>query len=508
MQKISFILNNLSKKYLNIILLVVIILFGSFLRFHQLDKQSYWMDEGYTINAVISAQENGITNNGSSILDSGKTYFCPMYCLPTIGISKIFNNNAFSFRILAVILGILSIILIFFVSKLLFKDNKISLLSTFFMSFSYWQIAWSRQARWYTMFLFFFWLAIFFFYKALYIDKNKISNYTFTILFTILAILTHKLAILLPFIFIFWIIFKNFKNLNKLNKKTILPIIIFLIIPFIISPQFFSNIKNIDLSYNLPYYLNFYLRNYFLFIALAIFYFFNTSKKNKHKIYFLIIPFVFYLFSLSLLTSIVHYRYLFHLTPLFFILGSAGAVDIYKNIKNNHLKNSFILSLILIFFISGQGVIKAQNFYLLEADNPKSFNRPYYAYTPQADFNQAYQVIKDNLQNNDIIISSHPHFNKIFLNRAGYWLKYDYLGFEDKVEEIKNNKEYYVGAEVIDGLANLKNITDNNSGIIVFDYMAQDNRIPPETIDFIRDNLELIFENKINIYSQIWVYRF
>ena len=104
----------------------------------------------------------------------------------------------------------------------------------------------------------------------------------------------------------------------------------------------------------------------------------------------------------------------------------------------------------------------------IERKNPKNQNRPYYAYTPQANFNKAYKYIEENYTNQDIVISSHPHFNKIFLQKPGYWLKYKYNGV--KYPLISNDKEYYVNADVIDDLSELKNITKNKHGYIVFDW--------------------------------------
>ena len=48
----------------------------------------------------------------------------------------------------------------------------------------------------------------------------------------------------------------------------------------------------------------------------------------------------------------------------------------------------------------------------------------------------------------------------------------------------------------------------NNHGCAVFDFMSIDNRIPKNEIDYITNNSELIFNNKINSYSEIWVYKF
>jgi len=47
----------------------IIIIYGLFLRVYKIDQQSYWIDEGYTLNAVLSTLEKGYP-----ILDSDKIY--------------------------------------------------------------------------------------------------------------------------------------------------------------------------------------------------------------------------------------------------------------------------------------------------------------------------------------------------------------------------------------------------------------------------------------------------
>ncbi|MCK4540386.1 glycosyltransferase family 39 protein [Candidatus Parcubacteria bacterium] len=489
---------------------LLIISWGIFIRFYQINDTPYWMDEGYTVNAVISGMENG-HNNLASILDSGKTYFCPIYCYPTEFIVKIFDNTPLAFRLLSAIAGIIFIFIIFFFAKNLF-GWRAAFLSSFFITFSYSQIAWSRQARWYTLLSVFFWLALFFFYKLLYNKRKKILNGSLVFLFTLLAILTHHIAILLPLIMLGWIVVeiilsKNKSLLKYLATGSVFTIFLVLILKFVFGITFIEAFLNkISLHYNLPYYLSFYLRNYWLLIIFSVLAVF--SFQNKKKIYFMLLPIFAYLILLSFFTNIVHYRYLFHITPAIYILASVAILDFFGKIRYIYLKYIFISAVILAFFISN-GAILPRSFYLLESDDPdKLGQRPHYAYTPQPDFNSAYAVIENNLKNNEIVISSHPHFNKIFLNRPGYWLKYDYLGIEDNVSAINEDREYYVGAKVIDDLKELKQIMQNNHGCAVFDFMSIDNRIPKNEIDYITNNSELIFNNKINSYSEIWVYKF
>jgi len=539
------------KKTTVAIILGLIVIFGLFLRFYHLGSQSYWMDEGYTINAVISAIHNGYSG-GASILDSGGKYFCPLYCYPTQIIAQLNGQNAVSYRLLAALFGALFTILAFFITKIIFKNDQAALLTAFFVSFSYWQIAWSRQARWYTMLEVFFWLAFLFFYlflnfchperrakdlilskneRPVFFRNNKYFYLALSILFTVLAIITSDLAYILPLIMLVWYFFFNktacpakLRRGAKLGGVSYLKISIaaFIAIAVIAFAEYGLGLhfiahalKNVSLHYTLPYYLNFYLRNYWLLIIIAIYGYFSADKNKKRQLTMLALPFMIYLIFLSFFTQIVHYRYLFHTTLFIYMLAAAAifnekAACPTKLRHGAKLGGGFIpLLIIILFFLSGEGVIFPKNFYFLESDNPALFNRPYYGYTPQPDFNAAYAAIKKDLKPNDIVISSHPQFTKIFLNQPGYWIKYNYLGMEDAPNTIINNREYYVGAEVIDSLDKLKQVlSEAEGGYIIFDYQSTDGRIDPKIINYIQTNLPLFFYNKINSYSQIWIYKF
>lgn len=107
----------------------------------------------------------------------------------------------------------------------------------------------------------------------------------------------------------------------------------------------------------------------------------------------------------------------------------------------------------------------------------------------------------------DIIISSHPHFNKIFLNQSGYWLGYDYLGRGTPVSK-EQVTEFYVGASVIHDLGELQKIMKTKHGFIVFDAQSIDRRIDKAIIDEIQRKGTIFFFDEKNNYSKIWVYRF
>jgi len=498
----------------SIIFIFILVILGSFFRFYQLDKEPYWMDEGYTINAVLSVQEKG-----STLLDSGNYYRCPTYCYPTAFIVKYFGNNAFSYRLLAAIAGIIFIVLIFYITKRFF-GQIVGFLASAAISLSYWQIAWSRQARWYTLFALFFWLAILFFYESLKAEhrSKKIWLLLGASLFTIVACLTHGLGYLLPFVFITWyLIEKIFIKKDFQLKKIIFYIstgitflFLFFVLDNLLNINFLKSLfNNIDLNFTLPYHLSFLFRNYWLFIIFAFFALCTKQKENTLTRYFLLFIFLAYLIPLSFLTDLIQYRYLFHITPIIIVLGILGMYDIYLLINKKWQRILFVGILIFIFFTYAGGVVYPKERYPLESDTFASVGkRAYYPYTPQPDWNKAYEFIKSNKKDSDVVISSLPHFNKIFLGIPGYWIKYNYLGLTGRESKVVNNKEFYVGAEVLNNLEEVQSFTKKNHGYIIFDFMATNNRIDPIIIQYIRDSFKSVFFNRIGSYSEVWVYKF
>jgi hypothetical protein len=191
------------------------------------------------------------------------------------------------------------------------------------------------------------------------------------------------------------------------------------------------------------------------------------------------------------------------------MLGSIGFLGVYKDIKPMYGKVILWLIVLGLFATVAGGAFIPQTYYFLESDSPSALgSRPHYAYTPQPNWNSAYAFIKANKTVEDITISSHPQFNKIFLGEAGYWIKYDYLGFDNKAQYNNDDHEYYVGAKIMDDLAELQATIMTSHGFIVFDFMSIDGRIPQDIQEYIMTNLTLVFHEKTNEYSEIWVYKF
>lgn len=506
------------KRYLVAILLCLCTLAGGYLRFEGLNRQSYWMDEGYTVNAVLSGIQNG-TERFAMILDSGERYFCPLYCLPTASLVRSLGQDPFVFRLLAAIFGLLTIPLAYAVSTRIFQHQRAAILAGVFTAFSYWHIAWSREARWYTELEWFFWLALLCFYafmdtRRVELSARPISHRRYLWLlpasiFALAAILTHPIAYALPIIFLAWFLIDQKPNLKHAAIAVAAVIAFTVFVEVGLGLDFLTeNAPRISLHNHALAYVSFYLRSAWIFIALGVYGYVRSDRRDRNRIVLLAMPFALTLIVFSFFTDVTEYRYLFHTTLGLIIIASFGAIRLIRDIRQLHWKAVAAIIIAALLLLDRHLILWPQPFYTLEADDPTTvYGRSYYAYTPQPDFRAAYETIRERLNPGDIVISSHPHFNKIFLNQAGYWLAYDYLRRDTPVPE-EMTHERYVHAEVIHDAEELRLLMQKKHGYIVFDYMSTVHRIDPSVIKTAQDLGTLIFADEINSYSKIWVYRF
>jgi hypothetical protein len=245
------------------------------------------------------------------------------------------------------------------------------------------------------------------------------------------------------------------------------------------------------------------IREYWIFILPSIYAIYFYKDKNRDIVALFVFSIITTLLTLGL-TNIVHYRYLFIITPLLYVLGSIGFITFLQNIQNKYTKSIFILILILSIFFTKHLILYPQTHYFLESDNRNTIlNKKHIAYTPQPVWNKAYNFIKENIKENEIVISSAPHFTYIFMNKSDYWINHDLWG-KDNIP----TQNRYTDAKSIMNMDGLKKVINDNHGYIILDYMVKDNRISKEMLFYIENSLEQVFYEFTNDYSQIWIYKF
>lgn len=177
--------------------LFLIIFLAFLLRFYKLGKvpaSLYW-DEvsiGYNAYSILTSKRDEYGEIFPLRFKAFGEYKLPGYIYLTVPLVKAFGLNEFSVRLLSALVGVLTVFLIFFISKEIFKNQKkvflIALVSTFLLAFSPWHLNLSRAAFEANLGLFFFCLGLFlllkksFIFAALSLSFSIYSYYSFWLL--------------------------------------------------------------------------------------------------------------------------------------------------------------------------------------------------------------------------------------------------------------------------------------------------------------------------------------
>ncbi len=484
------------KKHYIIIILVII---GFFFRIYFLGYQSFWMDESYTINAA-----QGILEHGYPLMDSGIVYSrAALNTYLIAGSIKLFGLTEFSTRFISVIFGILFIPLIYFFGKE-FGNKKIGLICAALVTFSVWEIVWSRQARMYMQLQFFYFLSLLFFYR--FIQNKSKKNLFLLILFTFFAILSHSFGYVLLvvyFVYLLIIYFKKirFKTLIEskkyLSKKLIVLLVIligFLVyyLPSVVIRVFTTKVTS-QMNYFSKYiaYLTDVHSIIFYFAIIGVILTLRDFKRKSLLILAYIIPFYF----ISNHVFVIHYRYLFFILPILFFFSCYSFLYLIKLGKSRKIF-SIIIVLLLIFFIfnSNELIYKPQKEFKLEWE------------TPQPDFKAAFEFVKENINKEDIIISPYTSLARIYLGKADYSIDYNPSGVRfGSITYANTTNDVYTNHPSILNLTMFEDAISNNSGYIIVDKFSL--RRMNQNVAAEIQNLTLIKDFDKDMYSGIKVYK-
>ena len=214
----------LSKKIITNIMenrwLILIILFGAFLRIFYLGNESFWLDEAETVFAT--------QKNSSYIIHSFYTNILapeifgprgggsmPLYYLLANYWTKLFGLSEFKLRLPSAIFGIISIYLVYLIGKKFF-GKAVGLIAAFIISINHQHIYYSQEARMYTFIVMLTMISVYSFYQLL--TKGKILHLLIYVISTIALLYTHYYSILVPafeFLYTFLILNDARYNLKK-----------------------------------------------------------------------------------------------------------------------------------------------------------------------------------------------------------------------------------------------------------------------------------------------------
>ena len=318
------------------ILIVLIILLGTFLRFYNLGSKSFWQDEGATALAIKKYGTLGIIKNTYEKGQILPEYYypynddLPFYYIFLSGWVKIFGMNEFSFRSFSAISGSLALIAIFYLGKYLF-DEKVALLSTFLASINPILIWYSQEARQYTYLLFLSLISLILLLKSLKEDKTKYI-FGFLVVSTIIAYSNFPWLMFIIFegLFALFIICKNYFKKPRLSKKIVIAFVLIGIIYLpIIGRAVFTHTNTIKF-YGRP------SLSQIARLSVQLSNWLYPSESMRQKIYSFSLHFT--LYEWALLLSVLLSALLFN---VLFLVGIA---------KSFYKKNSAILLMLMFFF--------------------------------------------------------------------------------------------------------------------------------------------------------------
>ena len=236
-----------------LLIVILIILLGSFLRFYNIKKESFWLDEGAVGLTIKKYNALQILNN---VLEKGQIlpekYYThndelPVFYIILSGWAKIFGVSEFSLRGLPAILGLFALILIFYLVKYLF-DEKIALLSTFLASINLTLIWYSQEARQYSYLLFLSLLSAIFLLKSLEREKTKyIVGFLSVNAFIVYSHFPWIMFIAFEGLYALYIMYVDYTKKGVVYKKIIVALLIIglLYLP-IIGRVIFSKTSNVQ----------------------------------------------------------------------------------------------------------------------------------------------------------------------------------------------------------------------------------------------------------------------
>ncbi len=214
------------------IILAVTILYSIVVRFLNLGELSFWGDDGMTYLSTVSVLEHGYPRLPSGYImfhNIASDYF---NIIPVL----VFGDNEFAYRFFSAFTGVLTIPLVFLFAKAI-TNKYIATISSIVIALNIWQIEYSREARYYSEYQFFYILTVYFFYLGFFKDRKVFKILAIVSLFITIQVVS--LGITLIFLFIPLLIYKGLKGFLK--RDTIISFLVSsaIVIGAVIHREFF-----------------------------------------------------------------------------------------------------------------------------------------------------------------------------------------------------------------------------------------------------------------------------
>jgi 4-amino-4-deoxy-L-arabinose transferase-like glycosyltransferase len=536
-------------------LLAVLILAGGFLRVWNLSVPSLWVDEANTVYSAESMEKTGQDLFPSGRINGRAQLHTALVAL----VFRFLGVSEMTARLPSVFFGLLSVIMVYFLGKRVF-NNKVGLWTAFFVTFSHFEIGWSRTARMYTLLQFLSLLTLYIFILGFerrsqwgklqgplkekrfsliklrrFFRKHQLSPLWLVLclfLTWLNAFQVHLLGIfLLGGMFIYVLFITGVRCFFGTGVKCFLnKYSIFALCAIVIAGAgwfFLPGVQSLIryfLAYTPPWaegtssaqgrmYLFDFLISPYRFPFAAFFFVGGIQMiSRREKIGW--IPVFGFLFPLLCLTFVFTHRvptYLFYVYPLFLMIAAYGFVNLLESERLVMLKDAFFKKrwirfgvFVLYFFI-----------FLISPWFRISLHIPFLedgitnlAVTPN-EWKEAGQYVRERFKEGEVTITSLPIVAMYYGIRSDYDLNWTHLS-QAKTEAFQNKEgkwaDVYAGVACIESVDELDQIVrDHHSGwLVVAKYhMEHELIIPAEVRNYIETHFETPFKTR---NETVWVY--
>lgn len=514
------------KRHRFFLILLAIVIIGIAVRIINLGKLNLWVDEILTYQAAQSILEKGYPTTETGIFYPRAVLFSYISALPL----KIWEFSEFVLRLPSVIFGTLTIFVTYYLGKIV-KNEIVGITSALIISLFYWQVEFSRYARMYQQFQFFFLLSLLLFFKAYLEEKSSTKWKVFWLISYIGCIFSHQLAITLLPIFVFTLWKKRLEVFkNKLNYFIFFIILQALVLRFILFDKILAadlltnvgsqEVQLIEFSFKNSFLLS-YIRIYPLFSGLLIATILGlwVNRKMPFKTLSVLFLFIFCNILVNIIETKGQPRYIFYLFPLFIILTSYSINTLITFLLNRvRVSQNTLINLLANLLLFGYLILPMRYLFdplpIIQREynddlSAYSFFLPSTAIDHYPNYEEYAEFIDKNIKDEDIIIATNPIFLNLYLDENGtksnYWLRQIDLGHYSKFSDI-GLVSIYDNTTFLDSRFDLEQFMGHNDDHVIWIVVDSTLHLNDPVIDFLEENRDnVVFQTNGNVEG---IYKF
>ncbi len=469
-----------------LILLAVLLMWGFAIRVYDLSYHSYWMDESYSVLSTMNMERYGIP-----MFDSDTRYLRHLPFSAVLFVFGRFGYDEWMMRFPSVVFGTLLIAAVFFYSRRVFGEDDagdyMALIPACFVCFSELFVAWSRQARHYSLFVLLFFVSLYF--LMVFVKKPCGRSLLYLTGFTVLAVMTHQFAMVLLIVYFFTFLFYcgRFKGV-----RVSLPVWALILPAFAyIGQAIVKDVMILDMKMNYTrQYYGFFHEQYFVFLYVSVIGVFLLRRNKGAMALFLGGAVAFFLHSM--LVHLMAYRYMLYLTVFLFIFAAPAFFYVARQFRDKRV-SLVVMVVILGLAMSHNSVFAPQSKLWLESD------------TPQPDMRGALNAI--DASNDDTVITVYTALTEIYLRKPDYWLAFDFSKMNNTRGWLNDEgMERYTNVTPILDAGQFSEVVSSGHGYVIIDEMSK-MRIDREIVSEV-EGMKVVFEKDDGFWTKVWVYEF